>query len=201
MPTQEPHRPSNWCTRFSPLVALAALAFATLDASAQMQERTPPPSPKARVEQQVGMTKFSVEYSSPAVRGRAVWGDLVPNDQPWRTGANERTKLTASHDFIFGDRPLPAGSYALDTIPGKDTWTVALNRDTEAWGAAPFDARKDVVRVTAKPEDVPFRERLVFLFSNTTEYSSHLDLEWEKLRISVPIGSAGARRSPPASPR
>jgi len=147
----------------------------------------PLPSPKARVEQRVGISTLSVDYSSPAVRGRTIWGGLVPFDQPWRSGANKATKLTVSHDFTFGGQTMPAGSYALYTIPAKNAWTVVLNKDADAWGMPPLDPAKDVVRVTAKPEAIAFRERLAYLFSEATEDAVRLDLEWEKLRVSVPI--------------
>jgi len=171
-------------TRFCALAGV--LAFTTSAALAQELE-LPQPSPKARVEQRVGVTDFAVEYSSPAVRGRPVWGALVPPDQAWRSGANKVTKLTATHGFVFGEQPVPAGAYALYTIPGKDRWTVVLNKDADAWGAAGFDSSQDVASASVMPSSVPFRERLTYMFSNATDDSVRLDLEWERLRVSVPI--------------
>lgn len=163
---------------------LSAIASPTL---AQTGPELPQPSPKARVEQRVGLTDISVDYSSPGVKGRKIWGELVPYDRPWRTGANAATKLTVSRNFSFGGKPVPAGSYALYTIPGKTMWTVVLNSSTDAWGNDGYDAKKDVLRVTIKPEASPVRERLTFLFSNTTESATRLDLEWERLRVAIPI--------------
>ena len=105
------------------LVGASLLALATADVSAQSAPELPAPSPKARVEQRVGLVDFSVDYSSPAVKARQIWGGLVPYDRPWRTGANAATKLTASKDFVFAGKAVPAGSYALYTIPGKASWT------------------------------------------------------------------------------
>lgn len=170
--------------------ALTALigALALLNSSPYAQAfELPLPSPKARVEQRVGIADFSLEYSSPAVRGRTIWGGVVALDKRWRSGANKATKLTASHEFIFGGQAVPAGAYALYTIPGRDTWTVVLNSDADVWGMPGPDPAHDLVRVTAKAEAVPFRERLTFIFSEATDDSVRLDLEWEKLRISVPI--------------
>jgi hypothetical protein len=170
------------------LVCASALIFGPVRmAFAQPAPELPQPSPKARVEQRVGLTDFAVDYSSPAVKGRKIWGELVPYDRPWRAGANAATKLTASRDFLFAGKPVAAGSYALYTIPGKTSWTVALNSNTEAAGNDGFDAKQDVVRVTLKPEAIRGRERLTFLFSTTTDHTAQLELEWEKLRVAMPI--------------
>lgn len=165
---------------------VCTVSAAQLAAAQQAAPELPQASPKARVEQRVGLTDFSIDYSSPGVKGRKIWGALVPFDRPWRTGANAATKLTASRDFTFGGKPVPAGSYALYTIPGKTTWQVALNSNTEASGND-FDAKKDVVRVTVTPTPIKGRERLTFLFSGTTDEGARIELEWEKLRVTVPI--------------
>src|ERR1700741_4042036 len=120
----------------------------------------PQPSPKARIEQRVGLTDFSIDYSSPGVKGRKIWGELVAYDRPWRTGANAATKLTASRDFTFAGKPVPAGSYALYTVPGKTSWQVVLNTSTDAWGNDGFDPKKDVLRVSVVPQAIKGRERL-----------------------------------------
>jgi hypothetical protein len=141
----------------------------------------------ARVEQHVGVTDFSVEYSSPGVKGRKIWGDLVAYDELWRTGANAATKLEASGDFTFGGTSVPAGTYSLLTIPGKKSWTVILNSKADLSGTRGYDQSNDVARATVKPAAAPMRERMAFLFSNTTDDATRLDLEWEKQRVSVPI--------------
>ena len=154
---------------------------------AQTAPDLPQPSPLARVEQRVGVTNFAVEYSSPGVKDRKIWGTLVPYDELWRTGANAATKLEASRDFNFAGTPVPAGTYALYTIPGKKSWTVILNSNWKTGGTNGYDQKNDVARVTVKPDSASKRERLAFLFSDTTDASTRLDLEWEKLRVSVPI--------------
>jgi hypothetical protein len=156
-------------------------------AVAQMGPETPAPSPHAKVEQRVGLTDISIEYSSPSVKGRKIWGELVPMDKLWRTGANMATKLTVSRDFTFGGKPVKAGSYALYTIPGKSSWTVILNPNWNTGGTNGYDEKTDAVRVTVKPTPMPNRERLTFLFSDTTDDFTALDLEWEKLRVRTPI--------------
>ena len=167
--------------------SLLLLASARPAHAQQAGPELPAPSPKSRVEQRVGLTDFAVDYSSPGVKGRKIWGGLVPYDKPWRTGANAATKLTASRDFVFAGKPVKAGSYALYTIPGKASWTVVLNTSAEQWGNAGFAADKDVARVTIKPQAIPSRERMTFLFSDTSDGSTRLDLEWEKLRLPIPI--------------
>ncbi len=160
--------------------------LAALPASAQLE--LPAASPSAKVMQDVGLTEVTVDYSSPAVKGRKIWGDLVPWDKMWRTGANQTTKITFSRDVTFGGKPVPAGTYALVTFPTQKEWTVVLNKELGLFGGGKaYDAKDDVARVTATPTEIPNRERLTFLFSNTTDDQTSLDLEWEKLRVSVPV--------------
>src|SRR5215831_14838146 len=113
-------------------VVIAAVVLMSRAAAAQSAIETPAPSPKARVEQRVGITDLSIDYSSPGVKGRKIWGEVVPYDKVWRAGANAPTKLTVSRDFAFGGTPVKAGSYSLFVTPGKKTWTVALNTDLTA---------------------------------------------------------------------
>jgi hypothetical protein len=168
-------------------LALCALARPTPSA-AQAAPDLPQPSPKARVEQHVGLADLSVDYSSPTVKGRKIWGELVPYDKPWRTGANAATKLTTSRDITLAGKPLKAGSYALYTIPSKTSWTLVLNSGLEAWGNDGYDASKDVLRVSIKPSaTASSRERMTFIFSDTTDNGTKLDLEWEKLQLRIPI--------------
>jgi hypothetical protein len=167
--------------------ACAALLALGAPASAQSAPELPPASPPAKVEQQVGLTKFTVAYSSPGVKGRQIWGELVPYDELWRTGANAATTFEASRDFTFGGTRVPAGTYALYSIPGKTSWTVILNKNPNASGTRGYDEKNDVARVTATPAQSPARERMTFLFANTTDDATRLDLEWDTLRVSVPI--------------
>lgn len=176
--------------RPTPLLATTAVLATLLVprfAGSQQAPELPQPSPPARVEQRVGLTDFSVAYSSPAVKGRTIWGQLVPFDELWRTGANAATRLEANRDFTFGGTRVPSGAYALYTIPGKTGWTVLLNTNAKASGTTGYDAKNDVARVTVQAETAPPRERLAFLFSDTTDTSTRLDLEWAGLRVSVPI--------------
>jgi hypothetical protein len=151
------------------------------------QLKLPAASPAAKVVQDVGLTTVSVEYSSPAVKGRKIWGELVPWDKPWRTGADASTKITFSRDVTFGGKPVPAGTYAIVTLPTQKGWTMVLSKELGLWQGKTYDPKDDVLRVPATTAAIPHRERLAFIFSNTTDNDTSLDMEWEKLRVSVPI--------------
>lgn len=173
--------------RGSRFVVIAAAVLMSRAAAAQAVIETPAPSPKARIEQRVGITDVSIDYSSPGVKGRKIWGEVVPYDKVWRAGANAPTKLTVSRDFAFGGTQLKAGSYAVFVTPGKKTWTVALNTDLNATQDS-HDDKNDVARVAVTPAALPaLRERLIYLFSDTQDDRTSLDLEWERVRIRVPI--------------
>jgi len=165
----------------------AALAFLPGGAVAQAAPELPQPSPQASVMQRVGVTDFTLSYSSPGVKNRQIWGGLVPYDELWRTGANAPTTLQASRDFTFGDKQVPAGTYSMLTIPGKSSWTVILNKNLKLQVTRGYEEKDDVARVTVTPVTSQPRERMTFLFADTTEDGTRLDLEWEKLRVSVPI--------------
>jgi hypothetical protein len=168
------------------VAACAALVLLAVPAHAQQLEM-PRPSPAARVDQRVGLTDFQLEYSSPGVKNRPIWGSLVPYGKVWRTGANAATRLTVSRDFQIGNKKVKAGTYSLFTIPGKTSWTIVLNSDKAA-STDQYKQAKDVARITVTPATMAEpRERLTFLFSGTTDDATSLDLEWERLRVRIPI--------------
>lgn len=155
--------------------------------AARAELELPRVSPKATVMQTVGLTDFTVVYCRPGVKNRAVWGDLVPYDKPWRTGANEATTFMCSDSITFGGKRVAPGTYALLTIPGKTEWTVALNREKDLWGAYSYKPESDVLRVKVKPTAAPHEEWMSFTFENLTPRSADLVLRWEKLSVAVPI--------------
>jgi hypothetical protein len=168
------------------LLSIVSVTGASI-AVAQDAPELPAPSPRARVEQRVGLTDFAVEYSSPGVKGRKIWGELVPYDELWRTGANRSTKFVASGPFSFAGTQVPAGEYSLFTIPGKKRWTVVLNGKSDLPGTRGYDEAADVARVTVESASAPARERMTFLFASTTDDATRLDLEWAGRRVSIPI--------------
>jgi len=167
------------------VVALAATVLAVPPATAQL--KLPRVSPNATVSQTIGLTSFTVTYSRPGVKNRTIWGDLVPYDKPWRTGANEATSFTTTGEIQFGGQKLAAGTYALLTIPGQDEWTVALNSEKDLWGAYEYKPEKDVLRVKVKPAAGEYEEWMRFSFDDLTNTSANLVLQWEKLKLAVPI--------------
>lgn len=165
--------------------AVTALAV-TVPAHAQL--KTPRPSPGATVKQTIGTTDLSVAYSRPGVKGRAIWGALVPYDKPWRTGANEATDFTTSDDILVEGKPLPAGTYAFLTIPGKDSWTVVFSKQKDMWGAFEYKESEDVLRATVTPVALTeAKEWMEIAIDPVTPSTAELSIRWEKLRVPVKI--------------
>jgi hypothetical protein len=165
------------------LVLFAATATVALS----QQLDLPRPSPKASVSQTIGLTDVTVAYCRPGVKGRVIWGGLVPYDQNWRTGANEATTITLSGDVIIGGAKVLAGTYSLFTIPGKDEWTVIVNKNPKQWGNMDYKAEEDVIRLKVKPQVAEHEEWMRFSFENLAVESADLVLVWEKLRVAIPI--------------
>ena len=166
-----------------PAASLIALNLAAGAALAQQLD-LPRPSPNATVSQVVGVTKVSIQYSSPGVKGRKIWGELVPFGEVWRTGANENTTITFSTPVKVEEQELPAGTYGLQTIPTSGDWTVIFSKDADLWGAFNYKPEDDALRVQVKPETVADSlERMAFSFEDTTDVSSKVVLRWEKLRV------------------
>lgn len=109
-------------------------------------------SPPRTAEGEIGSAAVTVSYGSPSVRGRTIFGDLIPYGNIWRTGANEATTITFSEDVMVEGQALPAGTYALFTIPGEEAWTVIFNKEAEQWGAYDYDESMDALRVEVAPE-------------------------------------------------
>ena len=166
----------------------AAIAAAALLAAAPAlaQLDLPRPSPKATVSQTVGLTDITITYCRPSVKGRTIWGGLVPYDQVWRTGANEATTITFSDDVTVEGTKLPAGTYGLFTIPGKEEWTVIFNKGAKQWGAYEYKQAEDVLRIKVKPIASEFRELLTLGFPAVATESATIAIAWEKL--FVPFG-------------
>jgi len=149
--------------------------------------RTPRPSPNATVTQFVGVTEVSIDYSSPGVKGRKIWGGLVPYDEVWRTGANEVTSITFSDPVKVNGNDLPAGTYGIHTIPAELEWEIIFSKDTEVDGSSTYDSEKDALRIKVKPEEHHFMERMTFMFTDVTDNSVNVNLIWDKLKVSFKI--------------
>jgi len=149
--------------------------------------RTPRPSPDATVSQYVGITKITVDYSSPRVNGRKIWGELVPYGEIWRTGANEVTSITFTDPVKVNGNELQAGTYGIHIIPGEREWEIIFSKDTKVDGPAAYDETKDALRLKVKPEDNPFTERMMFTISDMSENSAKVNLIWEKIKVSFNV--------------
>jgi hypothetical protein len=166
-------------------ITIAACLFALTAYGQQLQ--LPAKSPGAKLTQTAGLTDITIEYSSPAVHGRKIWGALVPFGEVWRTGANQATRFTFSKDVEIDKQPVPAGTYSFFAIPTATTWTLILNKVPVQGGAFNYNKDQDLLRVTVKPTAIPNRERLAYLVSNFTDDDASIDLEWEKVRVSLPV--------------
>ena len=166
-------------------IRLSAAALALAAAPALAQLTTPLPSPNASVTQTIGVTKAEVVYSRPSVKGRVIWGELVPYDKVWRTGANAVTKITFDGDVMIEGQKLAAGSYGLYTIPGKTEWTIIFN--TVSTGGPDYVAEKDALKVKVKPLTADMKELFTIGFPMVTSDSTILAFAWEKLAVGVGI--------------
>ena len=147
----------------------------------------PMPSPAASVNQRVGLTDIEITYSRPGVKDRVIFGDLVPYNEMWRTGANKATAISFSTDVKIMDNDLKAGNYAIFTIPGENEWEVIFNNNTEQWGTGGHKDEEDVLKIIVKPESAEFRESMLFYFDDLRDASATMNLHWDKTRISIPI--------------
>ena len=148
---------------------------------------TPQPSPKATVEQRVGLTDISVEYSRPGVKGRAVFGDLVPYGKTWRTGANFNTKVTFSSDVSIDGQTLNAGSYWLYTVPNKNSWEVMFYSESDNSGVPrDWDDTKVVAKTSVEVYSMPMNvETFTITFDDVSGTSAVIGLLWEKTYIGI----------------
>ncbi len=149
--------------------------------------RTPRPSPDATVTQHVGVTEISVDYSSPGVKGRTIWGELVPYGEVWRTGANEVTSVTFSDPVKVNGNSLDAGTYGIHMIPGKSEWEIIFSKDTKVNSSSNYDDSKDALRIKVKPEEHAFTERMMFTITDMTENSANVNLVWDKIKVPFKV--------------
>jgi hypothetical protein len=150
--------------------------------------KTPAPSTPQYVKQDFGLSSIELSYSRPGVKGRKIFGDLVPFGKVWRTGANQATTLTFGDAVTIGGTKIPAGKYGLLSIPGADEWTIIITRQLDVTNPAAYKPDQDVVRVTAKAHDLPFNvETFTILFADVTSTSCNLQLIWDNMLVMVPI--------------
>jgi hypothetical protein len=141
------------------------------------------PSPADSASGKIGSSVINIRYSSPSIKGRTVWGDLVPYGKVWRAGANEATTFETSSDVQVEGKTLPAGKYSLFTIPGEKDWTVIFNKTANQWGAFRYNQEADQLRVTVTPrKSASLNERLAYALTN-----DGFVLRWENLEVPVAV--------------
>ncbi|MFA6956243.1 MAG: DUF2911 domain-containing protein [Thermoanaerobaculia bacterium] len=164
-----------------------AVCFLALAFPLAAQIETPQASQSSSVTQTIGTTKITVEYHRPGVKGRQIWGGLVPYDTPWRMGANEATTLTVSDAVMVEGKALPAGKYSFFAIPGKEKWTLIINKDPEQWGAYGYDQAKDALRSDVKPAEAHYTEWMRFTIDPASPTSANVTMNWEKIAVSMKV--------------
>ncbi|MCJ8163683.1 DUF2911 domain-containing protein [Pontibacter sp. E15-1] len=148
----------------------------------------PQASPAAVVKQTIGLTDITVEYHAPSVKGRKVFGSLVPYGSLWRAGANEATLITFTDELFLNHERVPAGTYSFFIFPQSDSlWQVVLNKDTGLWGLEGYNELDDVAYLEVKPKKTPFQETMQFSFSDIDTNKGKLNLSWENKTVSLSI--------------
>ncbi len=174
---------------------IAATMLLTATAAFAQQVRSPRPSPKASLMQSVGITDITINYNRPGVKGRQIWGALVPYDKVWRTGANEATTIEFSDDVWINGNKLTKGLYSLHTIPTAKDWTVIFNSVAEQWGSYSYDAAKDALRIQVTPQTAEHREWMTFEIPEMTTDTAKIVLRWEKLAVPFTVDTKSTERT------
>jgi tetratricopeptide (TPR) repeat protein len=178
----------NFCRNlYYVLFILAVFAFFPKETLSQPQLTVPQLSQKASVTQTIGLTDISIDYHRPLVKGRKIWGELVPYNEVWRAGANENTTISFSDNVKINGMDLPAGKYGLHMIPTENEWTIIFSKDNAAWGSFFYNADHDALRIKVKPQTADFAEALAYSFTDPTANSVEVNLHWQKLNVSFKV--------------
>ncbi len=171
---------------------MSLLMLATLSLRAQHEHKTDTPvdtikkSIPKEVHSQIAGTHMMLHYYAPAVRGRVIWGGLVPMGEVWVTGAHAATSWEFNNDIVVDGKIIPAGKYAIFTIPGKDRWTFIVNKNWEQHLTDEYDPKDDVARINVKPQKAKHQERLLYeIVAKGT--NGELQISWEKVKVVVPF--------------
>lgn len=184
------------------VAATVALMFAILPVSAFAHDGkhpdAPNPSPNATTSQEVGYTKVEVKFGRPGVKGRTIWGDLVPynggDPRPWAAGANGSTIITFAEAVKINGEDLEAGSYGLHMIPGEKEWTIIFNTDSSRFGIMKYKGETDALRLTIAPQQAEFQEWLNYDIQKTGDLTAELSLRWENIKVSFTIEGPDHRK-------
>ena len=167
---------------------LLITALLAISVSAYSQFTLPAASPRQKVEQQFSMSKITVDYGRPGVKGRKIFGDLVPFGKVWRVGANSSTKITFEQSVNFGGKTVSAGTYGLFVIPTEKEWKVILNKDSQQWGAYTFDEKLNVVDVTVPVQKLAEKQEWFEIELNPVDDNSvNLVMKWDFTKVELPL--------------
>jgi len=167
------------------IVASLTAALPALAQSALLD--LPRESQHARIMQRVGLTDITINYHRPLVKGRKVWGGIVPYGQVWRAGANENTTIEFTDPVSIEGKPLAKGIYGLHMIPGENEWTVIFSKQAGAWGSFSYNQAEDALRVTVKPHAAEMEEALAYQVDGVTPDSAVVSLHWEKIAVPFKV--------------
>ena len=168
-------------------VALALLVSFCVLGPARADIKLPQPSPGASVKTAVGTTDVTIDYHRPGVKGRKIWGELVPYGEVWRLGANQATTITFDGPVKVQGQDVAAGTYALFAIPRTDKWTLILNKTAKQWGAYFYKAEEDLLRFDVQPQSGPFTEWMAFQITPDGSGKAVVEMAWETLRVPFMI--------------
>jgi hypothetical protein len=169
-------------------ILFSAIALACFALLSTAQVKMPAPSPTQTIKQDFAIGFIELTYSRPSAKGRKIFGDLVPYNKIWRTGANAATKIVFSDAVEFGGKKLDSGTYVMYTVPGIDSWEVILNRGLKNWGIDGYKETEDVVRFKVEPMKMKNKiESFTMEFSDVKPETAYLDIKWEKTVVSIPI--------------
>ena len=167
---------------------LLLTTFLALSVAAYSQFTLPAASPRQKVEQQFSMSNITVDYGRPGVKGRKIFGDLVPFGKVWRAGANSSTKITFEQSVNFGGKTVSAGTYGLFVIPTEKEWKVILNKDSQQWGAYTFDEKLNVVDVTVPIQKLAEKQEWFVIELNPVDDNSvNLVMKWDFTKVELPL--------------
>lgn len=166
------------------------LCTGLLSAAVTGQIQVPQPSPAAKIEQQVGLTDVTISYSRPGVKGRTVFGDLVPYGERWRTGANNNTTISFSTNVTIAGKELPKGTYAIYSVPKQDSWNIIFYEDINNWGLPEeWQEEKVALKASAQVEKLPFPvESFTIMIDELRSNSGNLKFIWENTVATLPFG-------------
>ena len=167
---------------------LLLTTFLAFSVAAYSQFTLPAASPRQKVEQQFSMSKITVDYGRPGVKGRKIFGDLVPFGKVWRLGANSSTKITFEQSVNFGGKSVSAGTYGLFVIPTEKEWKVILNKDSQQWGAYTFDEKLNVVDVTVPVQKLAEKQEWFEIELNPVDDNAvNLVMKWDFTKVELPL--------------